>query len=129
MSDSGPLPPLSEGQMELMNIVWDHGAVTVAEAWKALQSRRKVARNTVLTTLTRLVEKGWLHCDADSHAHRYRAAAPREATMGTMVRRLVESAFNGSAEGLVLALLHGRGVSEEEANRIRELIDRAGEKP
>ncbi|MHC5540329.1 BlaI/MecI/CopY family transcriptional regulator, partial [Singulisphaera rosea] len=63
MSGVEPLPPLSEAQLELMNIVWDHGEVTVAEAWKALTARRKVARNTVLTTLTRLEERGWLRCD------------------------------------------------------------------
>ena len=36
-----------------------------------------------------------------------------------------DTAFGGSAEGLVLALLHGRGVSKEEAGRIREMIERA----
>jgi predicted transcriptional regulator len=128
MAGTNPLPPLSEAQLELMHIVWDRGEVTVAEAWKALSARRKVARNTVLTMLSRLEEKGWLRCDTAGHAHRYRAAVPREATLGTMIRRLVETAFGGSAEGLVLALLHGRGVSEEEARRIRDLIDRAEDK-
>jgi BlaI family penicillinase repressor len=122
--------PLSEAQMEVMNVVWDGGEVTVAEVWRALATRRKVARNTVLTTLTRLEEKGWLRRDEGGHAFRYRAAVPREATLGTMIRRLVDTAFGGSAEGLVLALLHGRGVSKEEAARIRAMIDLAeGKKP
>ena len=38
---------------------------------------------------------------------------------------LVDTAFAGSAEGLVLALLEGRGVSKDEAVRIRKLIDNA----
>ena len=38
---------------------------------------------------------------------------------------LVDAAFAGSAEALVLALLEGRGVSAEEARRIRQLIDDA----
>ena len=37
-----------------------------------------------------------------------------------MVRRLVDTAFGGSAEGLVMALLHDRGVSKEEAKRDQE---------
>lgn len=126
MKNAEPLPPLSEAQLEIMNILWDHGEATVAEVWKTLSTHRRVARNTVLTVLTRLVEKGWLHCDTDGHAHRYRPAVPREATLGTMIRRLVDTAFAGSAEGLVMALLHGRGVSKEEAKRIRAMIDRAG---
>lgn len=120
-----PLPPLSPAQMEVMNVVWDRGEVTVADVWKALSARRKVARNTVLTMITRLEERGWLRRDDRGHAYRYRAAAPREATLGSVVRRLVDTAFGGSAEGLVLALLHGRGVSKEEAKRIRAMIARA----
>lgn len=118
-------PPLSEAQLEIMNVVWDRGEVTVADVWKAVASRRKVSRNTVLTMLTRLEEKGWLSRDEEGHAFRYRATVPREVTLGTMIRRLVDTAFGGSAEGLVMALLHGRGVSREEARRIRTMISRA----
>jgi len=124
-----PLPPLSEAQMDIMSVVWDRGEVTVADVWKAVTARRKVARSTVLTMITRLVEKGWLCCDEEGHAFRYRAAVPREATLGTVVRRLVDTAFGGSAEGLVMALLHGRGVSKEEARRIKKMIDDAEDKP
>ncbi len=120
-----PLPALSEAQMEIMNVVWDRSEVTVADVWKVLAGRRMVARSTVLTMLMRLEEKGWLRCDQEGHAFRYRAARPREATLGTMVQRLVETAFRGSAEGLVMALLHGRGISKEEARKIKKMIDRA----
>ncbi len=44
-----------------------------------------------------------------------------------MVRRLLDSAFNGSAEGLVMALLDGRGLSADESRRIRTLIRQADE--
>ena len=50
---------------------------------------------------------------------------PRDATLGTMISRLVQTAFGGSAEGLMVALLHDRGVSKEEAARIRAMIDQA----
>ena len=123
-----PLPPLSEAQLDIMSVVWDRGEVTVADVWKAVAARRKVARSTVLTMIARLVEKGWLCCDEEGHAFRYRAAVPREATLGTVVRRLVDTAFGGSAEGLVMALLHGRGVSKEEARRIKKMIDGAEDK-
>ena len=53
-------PPLSEAQLEIMNLVWSHGPMTVGEMWQILSSRRGVARNTVQTLVTRLEEKGWL---------------------------------------------------------------------
>jgi len=42
-----------------------------------------------------------------------------------MVSKLVETAFGGSADDLVMALIQGRGVSKEEARRIREMIEKA----
>ena len=61
-------PPLSEAQLEIMNVVWDRGEATVAEVWKALAARRKVARNTVQTMIARLEERGWLKRRGDGPA-------------------------------------------------------------
>ncbi len=125
-------PPLSEAQLEIMHVVWDGGEVTVTDVWSALSRRRPVARNTVLTLMDRLEKKGWLTRRAEGQTHVYAAAAPRDATLGQVVHRLVDAAFAGSADAMVLALLEGRGVSDEEARRIRKLIDQArarGKKP
>jgi predicted transcriptional regulator len=75
--------------------------------------------------MERLEKKGWLKRRVDGQTHYYTAAAPRDTTLGRVVHRLVDAAFAGSAEALVLALLEGRGVSDEEARRIRQLIDNA----
>ena len=119
------LPALSEAQLEIMHVVWDGGEVTVTDVWTVLARRRPVARNTVLTLMDRLEKKGWLKRRADGQTHAYTAAVPRAATLGDVVHRLVDAAFAGSPEALVLALLEGRGVSDEEARRIRQLIDKA----
>ena len=118
-------PQLSEAQLELMHIIWDTGETTVSEVWKRLSLRRRVARNTVLTLMERLVKKGWLRRRAEGHVFRYSAALQRQATLGGIVRRLVDTAFGGSAEGLVTALLDERGVTAAEAERIRKLIDKS----
>ena len=51
------LPPLSEAQLEIMNIIWDQGTTTVGKIWKALAKRRSLSRNTISTMVTRLEEK------------------------------------------------------------------------
>ncbi|KPJ70720.1 MAG: hypothetical protein AMS14_10140 [Planctomycetes bacterium DG_20] len=108
-----------------MHVVWDRGEATVAEVWEALSADRALARNTVQTMMARLEDKGWLKHTADGKTYRYSAAVPRTLTLRRLVRDLVDSAFGGSVEGLVMALLEGRGVSKEEADRIRAMIDEA----
>ena len=121
-------PPLSAAQLEIMNLVWDRGEVTVGEVHEILAGRKSVARNTVQTTLVRLEEKGWLTHRVVANAFRYTATAPRRKTLRQMVGELVDSAFGGSTEGLVMALLEERGVSKTEAQRLRALIDESERK-
>jgi BlaI family penicillinase repressor len=122
------LPALSEAQLEIMQAVWARGEVTVTEVWSALAGRRQVARNTILTLMERLQKKGWLKRRVSGPTHHYAAAVPRGRTLGQVVHRLVEAAFAGSADAMILALLEGRGVTDVEAKRIRKLIDDAQRK-
>jgi BlaI family transcriptional regulator, penicillinase repressor len=128
MKDRKKVPPLSKAQREIMNIVWDAGEAGVADVWRIISQRRDVARNTVLTLITRLVDKGWLRPRRVGNAFRYTAARPRETLRTQELRHMVDTVFDGSAEGLVMALLQDRELSPEESQRIREMILKAGDK-
>ena len=119
------LPPLSEAQLEIVNVVWDRGEATVGEVWRALAKHRPVSRNTVSTMVTRLEEKGWLRHRVVGGTYRYSATHSREKVLPRLVHRLVNAAFQGSAEGLVLALLQGGRLSADEVERIKAMLERA----
>ncbi len=128
MASKRGLPALSEAQLEVMQVVWQHDEVTVSDVWQAIAARRDVARNTVLTVMDRLAKRGWLTKRSVGNLHVYRAAASEKAARSDLLWRFVETAFGGSADALVMALLEGRGVSREEAARIRKRIDEASGK-
>lgn len=116
-------PPLSDAQLEVMQVVWQHDEVTVSDVWQAISAARPVARNTVLTVMDRLTKRGWLTKRSVGNTHLYKAAASQNATLGEVARRVVDTVFGGSAESLVVALLESGGVTDEEAKRIRKRID------
>ncbi len=118
-------PPLSEAQLEILNIVWDQGRATVGQISKALASRRSVSRSTVSTMVTRLEEKGWLRHRVIGGTFLYSATYSREKVLPRLVRRLVDAAFQGSAEGLVLTLLQGGHLSAEDLERIKAMLEKA----
>lgn len=122
---SYPTKALSKAQLAVMNVIWQRGEATTTEVWEALSGKRRLARNTVQTTITRLEENGWLSHREVGRTFLYRAVVPRTATLGRMMRQFVETAFDGSAEGLVMALLQDPGLTPDEARRIRTLIDEA----
>jgi BlaI family transcriptional regulator, penicillinase repressor len=120
---------ISGAQREIMNIVWENGEVGVADVWRILSDRRPVARNTVLTLITRLADKGWLQMRRVGNAYRYTAARPRETVQVEEIHRLVNTVFEGSAEGLVMTLLEQGNLSPAESERIRAMILKADRKP
>ena len=124
MAKSEP-PPLSEAQLEIMNVVWDLGKTTVGEVWKTLAGRRSISRNTVSTVVTRLEDKGWLRHRVVGGTFVYSATRGRDEVLPRMVNRLVDAAFQGSAEGLMFALLEGGRLSADEVERIKAMLERA----
>ncbi|WP_435008443.1 BlaI/MecI/CopY family transcriptional regulator [Tundrisphaera lichenicola] len=115
-------PPLSEAQLELMKILWESGGGTVADVLERVQLRRPVGRTTVQTMLSRLADKGWLVQRDEGGAFVYTPAVPREEVQDQVLRQFVDTMFDGSAAGILMALLRDRSLSREEAARIRRMI-------
>lgn len=119
------LPVLHPAQWEIMNVIWEQGDCSVGTVWKVLHERRGISRNTVHTLIVRLEEKGWLLRSESAEGFLYRPTVSRQQTQRRTVEKLVKTVFNGSSEGLVLALLGGDKLSKSEVDRIRQLITKA----
>jgi predicted transcriptional regulator len=118
---------LTAAQLQIMELFWERGELTVAQVWSALKAKRPIARNTVLTILTRLADKGWLKSRSEGKTFWFRASRPRLSTLRGIVGHVVDTAFGGSASRMLMTLLEARPISPEEAQHIRELIDRSQE--
>lgn len=125
MADSSPL---TDAQREIMEIIWKRGEATVSQVRDALAERRELARNTVQTTIVRLEEKGWLKHREEGRTFVYSANRPRKVSLGAKASQMVDRLFAGSAEEMMTALIEYRGLSPEEAKRIRDMIDQADTK-
>ena len=115
------LQPLTEAEREIMELLWEQGELSATEIREQLE--KTVARQTVQTVMARLVEKSWATYRHIGRTHLYRAAIQKEESLGQRVRELIDSSFGGSADELLLNLIQQRGLSKEEAKRIRKHLD------
>ena len=117
-------PNLTEGELRLMDVVWEKRSATVAEVTEALQKELGLAYNTVLTTMRILEDKGYLrHAKSkEGRAFVYRAVIGRQQASRNAVRYLVSRFYRNSTEALVLHLLQDEELSDKELGRIRSLI-------
>lgn len=126
---SGDSLPLTEAQRAIMEVIWSRGEVSVSEVRDALaQQKRDLARNTVQTMMVRLEERGWLQHREMGRTYVYSAARPKTVSLGAKVSQMVDRLFAGSPEDLVNALIEYRGLSNDESERIRLMIEQAESK-
>ena len=119
------LPPLSEAQQEIMELIWERGELSAFEVRQILGTQREVARETVRTLLARMEEKGWLQHRTVGRTYFYSAVIPRDTSLGQQVAELVDNLCGGSPKRLMTLLMDHRGLSDEELRQIQQMLAEA----
>jgi predicted transcriptional regulator len=116
------IPRPTEGELELLGILWERGPATVRELFEEVNAERPVVYTGVLKLLQIMTEKGLVLRDERERAHVYRAAVSQADTERRLLRELSERFFAGSAAQLALRALEMEKSSDEELEAIRKLI-------
>lgn len=120
MSSDLPLP--TDAELKILNVLWSQGPLTVREVMGHLDTDQEYT--TVLKHLQIMHDKRLVRRDESGRAHVYSATREETDTQRLLVEDLLDRAFGGSPEALVMRALSSEEVSEEELNEIRDLIDR-----
>ncbi len=112
---------LTTREMDVMSVLWDLGSATVAEVNERLED--DLAYNTVLTVLRILESKGMVSHTKHGRAHRFHALLGREEAGRSVLGRLRDKVFSGSAELLVAQLVSDEQLSPAAVRRLRKLLD------
>ncbi|MFA6240076.1 MAG: BlaI/MecI/CopY family transcriptional regulator [Candidatus Hydrogenedentales bacterium] len=122
------LPQPTAAELELLRVLWKLGPSTVREVHSTLERAKPAGYTTVLKMLQIMTDKGLVHRDERQRSHVYHPTLSEQDTQRTLVDDLMERAFGGSAESLVLRALESKHVSQEELTRIVRLIESQEEK-
>jgi predicted transcriptional regulator len=119
---SSPLP--TEGELRILEVLWDRGACTVREVHEIVNRSRRTGHTTVLKLMQIMAEKGSVIVDRSTRPQTYRAAEPQGKIQRNLVGDLLDRAFSGSPGPLVLQALSAKRATPEERRQIREMLDR-----
>jgi BlaI family penicillinase repressor len=119
--ENASAPPPSEGEQAILQVLWQQGPCTVRQVHEALD--RDVGYTTVMKLMQIMAGKGLVERDEASRAHLYRAAVRQESVEKGIVRRLLRTAFAGSAARLAVRALSTRKPSQAELSELRQLIE------
>jgi predicted transcriptional regulator len=115
----------SPREQQILDVVYMRKRVTANEVVEALPDR--LSNSTVRTHLRLLEEKGALKHIERKGRFIYMPTRNRASAASAALSRVIQTFFDGSVEHAVASLLstNEAKISDEELQRIRELIDRA----
>ncbi len=116
-------PKPTEGELAILRVLWRRGPSTVREVHEQLATTQDTGYTTTLKLMQIMADKGLLLRDQRRRAHVYRPANPEGQTLSQLAGDLLQRAFGGSAERLVMHALDAADVSAEELAGIRKLLD------
>ena len=115
----------TEAELVLMDILWDHGPLTVQKVVEHLPSERPLAYTTVQTVLNVLHRKGGVRRKLRERTYHYEAAVSRAHAASTALQDLVCRLFRGSAEEVVLTMVKSRQLSPQKLSELRKFVEEA----
>jgi BlaI family penicillinase repressor len=123
------LPRPTEGELELLRILWQRGTATVRDLHEEVSQTRPLGYTGVLKLLQIMTEKGLVEREESGKAHVYCAAASERATQDQLLRDMSQRLFAGSAAQLAMHALSLEPVNDREFEELRNLLDRKRERP
>lgn len=126
----GPLAEvLGPLETEVMDIIWAQGEVTVRDVYDELRAGRTIAYTTVMTTMGRLADKGFLGREEDRQAHRYWPLLSKERYARSTVQSVMDWLVGQFQEPTVAYLVDRVDQGDTELlESLRTAIERAREK-
>ena len=114
---------LTSGEVDLMDLLWRHQQLTLAQAHEAFGCDR-IGYTTMQTRLNRLVEKGLASRSKDRPAV-YGPSVKREAVQAGHLDDMLKRLSDGSVVPLVAHLVKDRKIDREELAELKRLVQMA----
>ncbi len=120
---------VSDSELELMKIIWMKGGVALyAQIMDELAAvGNSWQKNTVITLLSRLVEKGLLKVNKIGRRNEYRALCSEQEYQASQTQSLVDKLYEGKAKGLLMTLLQQDMLSDEDCEELKQFWEKGSE--
>lgn len=115
---------LGDAELEIMLAVWAAGKpVQSAYVQDQLRGSRDWTLPAILTSLSRLVEKGYLACEKRGRANLYRPLITEDAYKAAEGRGLIDRLYGSSFTGMVASLYDSRAIGKDDLAELRQYLD------
>ena len=114
---------ITEAEMEIMKIIWEEKKeITTAIILEKLPKENSWKTTTVMTLITRLIEKGILNVNKIGKLNNYSAKVTEEEYKALQTDVFLEDMHNGSIRNFVATLYNNRKISKKDIADLKNWI-------
>jgi len=118
----------TESELEILALLWELKEASVRQIHERLAETKDTGYTTTLKIMQIMHAKGMVNRDEQNRSHIYRPATNQKETQNSLLKNLVNTAFGGSAQNLVMQALGQENPSKEELEEIRAFLDQLEQK-
>ncbi|MCI9051363.1 MAG: BlaI/MecI/CopY family transcriptional regulator [Lachnospiraceae bacterium] len=118
---------ISDAELEIMKVVWANGEKPTFFAYliDELATRGKPwQKNTLITLLNRLVNKGFLKAKKIGRCNEYTPLVSEMEYQTTQTRNFLNKIYEGNVKGLVSNLISGDLLTDEEYEELKKMLEK-----
>ncbi|MEM1123860.1 MAG: BlaI/MecI/CopY family transcriptional regulator [Bacteroidota bacterium] len=114
----------TESELAILQVLWANEPCTVRFIFEQLSNTKEnLGYTTVLVQLQRMTKKGMVSRSKEGKTHYYRAIPQESEVKDNLFKKLVKTAYKGSALDLALHALGQAKTSDEELQAIQQWLD------
>lgn len=114
---------LGDAELEIMMVLWySTQPVTSNYILEQLQGKRKWGLSTLMTSLARLSEKGFVSCDRTTRTNLYSALVAEEEYKVQESKSFLEKLYGNSLQSLVTNLYSNKVIDNTDIKELQEYL-------
>lgn len=118
------LKKLGEAELEIMQVIWDsENPVTSNYILNELQGRRKWQLSTLMTSLARLADKGFVSCDRSTGSNLYTSIISENEYKAGASKHFLEKVYNNSIQSMIATLYSSKAIKDSDVEELRNFLD------
>ena len=118
------LPQIADSELLIMKELWKKSPLMNRDIVRIISEKSQWSNKTIETLLRRLVDKKAVgYRQGESKVREYYPLINEEEYMEAESETFLEKVYNGSISMLISGFIKHKKISEEELNKLKELID------
>lgn len=115
---------LGDAELEIMLAIWEAGKpVSSSYVLSQLEGKRDWKLSTLMTVLSRLMDKGFLTMEKQGRNNLYSAVISEESYRRSEGKNILEKLYGNNLRAMVSSLVGGKAVTKEDLDALRSYLD------